>query len=458
MIRNLLFIFLVIPVCTCGQAGIPTLRELIDSALNKDYTLIDQRLEISLTQLDKQKLNEAYLPRVDLKAQDAFMFTTLRITTPDIEIPQLNIKFQDGRNNFTSISDLATLNLGADMLLYSGGKIPLLKRALLQKEKAQTAMLEKDSQEMINEVVTAYDQLALLKQVRIVLDTSSRRLNENRRTADKALSYGLITKYEHQKIEVAQAQLASRIASYEGKRELVLTRLYLLTNIPKERLSGIVNALAPLHWEDQNSIEDRAEIKALDATLEANKYKIKAEKTWFIPKVQLASSLGYVGLLAGHLSSSKPVIAGGDKLSTSMPNVNILPMYNIGIGAKWDIFDGKEGKREVQKAKIEMEKTANSKRDITEKLELNLAKCKADYTVALTRIHLGRTQQELANNALRQATSEYRTGLIKSTQLIDAEEDYVQAALDYIQAVYDQRRAVISLLKATGHLTPQALQ
>ncbi|WP_343672601.1 TolC family protein [Chitinophaga sp.] len=459
MVKNWLFIIFFLPLCAIGQSASPTLEELIDSALHKDYGLIDQQLEISLTQTDQQQLKEAYLPRVDFTAKDAFILSSFGIKSPAISIPQLNIDIKEGHNRFTTTGNLVTADIGAHMLLYSGGKVPQLKRALAAKERGQTALLEKDRQEIISDVVTAFDQLALLRQVRAVLDESTRRLAENMKTADKALGYGLITPYEHQKIAVAQAQLQAKVVAYDGKHELLLTRLFQLTNISRERLATIMVPLKVLPAiTAQTGIEDRAEIKALDAAIVANQYKIKAANTWFVPKVQLASSLGYIGLLAGHISSSDPLLPGGSKLSSSLPNFNVLPMYNIGIGLKWDLFDGKEGRREVQRATIELKKTVNNKNEVIEKLELNQEKCRTEYIVAEAQLQLSQSQQETAYNALKQATSEYRTGLIKSGQLIDAEEDYEQAALGYIQAIYDQRRAAISLLKASGHLTIQSLQ
>src|SRR5690606_29179502 len=117
-----------------------------------------------------------------------------------------------------------------------------------------------------------------------VLEESEKRLNENRRTADKALEYGLSTKYEHQKIEVAQALLNSKKLEYQGKKELLIEQLYLLTNIEKDRIRMIHHNLTPLEATLMNGkIEDRAEIKALDAGMLATQYKIKAEKTWMIP-------------------------------------------------------------------------------------------------------------------------------------------------------------------------------
>lgn len=446
--------------CT-GQSEMPSLQELVDSAIHKDYSLANKKLDVQLTELDQEKLKDVYLPHLDLTVKDAFILTSFGVKSRDlINIPQLNIDIKSGSNRFTTTGNLLTADLGASMVLYSGGKVPQLKKALAYKSAAQEQLMESDRQQITSNVIQAYDQLALLKQVRKVLDESDRRLAENRRTADKALGYGLITRYEHQKIEVAQAQLATKIQEYQGKQDLVIDQLAMFTHIGKERLRMIdhdMQLIAVPAGEGQ--IGNRAELKALDAKLRATQYQINAEKTWFVPKVKAGASFGYLGFLAGHISSSNPLLPGiiNNKLSADLPNINILPMFNVGVGLKWDIFDGKEGAHAVKAAQIEYRKTENDRKDAAEKLELNLAKCRSDYAIAQTQITLKSTEQQTAQNALTQATKEYRTGLIKSLQLIDAENDYVQSALGYVQAIYDERRTAVALLMATGNLTIQAI-
>jgi hypothetical protein len=72
---------------------------------------------------------------------------------------------------------------------------------------------------------------------------------------------------------------------------------------------------------------------------------IKAEKTWWIPKVQASTSLSYMGFYNTNLSSSKELMPGtGAKLDYDLTNLNLLPIFQAGIGFKWDVFDGNEGK------------------------------------------------------------------------------------------------------------------
>lgn len=442
-----------------AQSTAPSLSELIDSALMNDYALMNQQLDIGQSALDKQELKDAFIPRLKISGAETFSLTSIVYKSNAFEIPQLNIRVDRATNRFTLTSDRLSIGADASMLIYSGGTIPLLRKAVDEKIRAQTLLTEIQKQHIISDILETYDQLALLKQIRWVLDESERRLAENMRIADKAFNYGLITKYDRQKIEVAQARLASNIEEYEGKRAVILDKLFLLTNIPYERLRLIDNTLNPIEQMPPGvSINNRQDLKALSSVIAAQQYKIKANQRWRIPKAQLMSSVGYLGSYFGHLSSSKPVLPNGEKLSVDLRTLQIMPTFTIGIGFSWNLFDGKDGKRQIERAELDLRTAQNNKADLTEKLELNLSKCRTDYTVGLSQVTIHVKQVEVAGNALDQATHEFRTGLIRSSDLVAAEEDFREAKLGWWQSVYNQRRAAVNLLVATGSLTIQSIQ
>ncbi|WP_258932527.1 TolC family protein [Flavobacterium oreochromis] len=192
-------------------------------------------------------------------------------------------------------------------------------------------------------------------------------------------------------------------------------------------------------------------MKAIDA-------KIKADKTWWIPKVQAATSLSYLGFYNGHLSSSKNLIPNIDKkLNTNLTNKHLFPIFQVGLGFKWEIFDANEGSHEVEKSKIEKEILENKKSDAERKLTLNLANNQTNYNIANAQINLKAKAKEIAQNALNQAEKEFKYGLIKSNQLIEAENDLQMAELEFQTAIFNQRRAAIELMKSTQSLDIQKL-
>ncbi|ASW73125.1 ABC transporter permease [Chryseobacterium piperi] len=463
MKNNLLiftFGFFVLPVFGWAQSA-PDFKELLDSAMIRDSDLKMQITKNKLTDLDEHKLKDIFLPTLEVSGQIGYINATARLTSPEINL-QPFITIPEGRyNNNLNVSGFSGIaKTDAKMLLYSGGKVKYLKKAVEEKKVSEDILLEKTRDEVVAGISKAYDQLALIHQSKRVLDESKKRLDINRKTADKALGYGLITPYDHKKIELAQATLNAKIVEYEGKKELLLTQLYILTGISKERLRMIEPVLSPVDMlVSEKGIEERAEIRALDHGIVAADYKIKAERTWMIPKVQLMASAYYIGLYGSRIKTSENVIPAvpalgyqGAKLDWRPTNINILPLLTAGVGFKWEIFDGREGKHAEETAKIGKEVLQNQKEDALKKLTLNLANNQTNYDIATAQITLKSKEKELAKNALVQAEKEFRYGMSKSSQLIEAESDLEMAELEYQNAIFNQRRAGIELMRSTQEL------
>lgn len=450
-------------VTVLGTSGVfarnaPGLNELVFAALQKDHRLAAKQLDIDLTRIDQRKLSETYLPHLDLSGKYAFLASGVNLSIPTNAVPELGIALPAMDESFTNRANLVTGGLKAEMILYSGGKVPALKKALSEKQKAQTALLESDRQQIIADVSTAYDQLALLKQVKRVLVESSKRLDMNAAIADKAFEYGLITKFEHQKMDVSKAQLDAKQQQYEGRRAMLIQLLHKYTGIETERLELIDHDLSPYYGSQPDaSIQGRAELAALDAGIMAQQYKIEAAKSWWKPKVAASTSLGYLNLYGIQLKAKEP-FSTGNTMTLKTNKLELLPNFNVGVGFKWDLFDGNKGKREVQYSKIELQRTRLEKEEAVEKLELNLIRQKTELAQAESEMSSRDKQKRVAFDALTQATKEFKTGLIKTSDLVGAETDYQNAALDYLQAVFNQRRAGVELLKATGSLTTDAVK
>ncbi len=463
MKNNLLiftFGFFTLPIFGWAQSA-PDFRELLDSAMVRDSDLKMQLTQNKLTDLDEHKLKDIFLPTLEMSGQAGYLNATARLTSPEINLTPF-IRIPEGSfNNNLNVSGFSGIaKADAKMVVYSGGKVKYLKKAIEEKKLSENILLEKTKDEVVTNISKAYDQLALIHQSKKVLDESEKRLEINRKTADKALGYGLITPYDHKKIELAQATLNAKMVEYEGKKELLLTQLYILTGISKERLRLIEPILEPVELlSPEKGIEQRAEIRALEHGIVAADYKIKAERTWMIPKVQLMASAYYIGLYGSRIKTSENVIPAipeigyaGAKLDWRPTNINILPLITAGVGFKWEIFDGNEGKHAEETAKIGKEVLQNQKEDALKKLTLNLANNQTNYDIATAQIALKSKAKELAKNALVQAEKEFRYGISKSSQLIDAENDLEIAELEYQNTIFNQRRAGIELMRSTQEL------
>lgn len=451
---------------TCFQSlhaqTAPTLQEILDSALTHDYSYENKQLSLKSIELDRERLNDVYMPRVELNAKEAYLFAAANLTTPEFAFTQLPIPLPlvipEHENRYQIDNFMTQADLKATFVLFAGGKVGYLKKANEARLEAETALVNTDRNGIVQNVSAVYDQLSMLKAVKAMLDESQKRLDENTKTARKALENGLITQYEYNKVNLAQAQLQSKYKEYEGKRRLVLLNLNMLTKIPMERLEKIDEDLQVMTIAYVDAPQNRPELTALNAAVRANEYKVKAAKTWWIPKLGASASVSYLGLQNPRIRTTQPTLITQEKINYTFNNFNAAPIFTAGVGLKWDLFDGREGITETKKAQLDLQIAKNKLEDANEKIQLQLEKNKVELEVASEQLNVRQIALQIAENSMDQAMKEFKIGLIKSTQLLEAENDLQQAKLDFSQAVFQQRRAAVNYLEAAGILNSTTLK
>lgn len=430
----------------------PSLQEILDSAIVHDYGYENTQLALKQIELNQEKIKDTYMPRLELNAKEGYAYGAFNLTTPAFAIPQLQLGLPEHENRYMLDNFITQAELKASFVVFAGGKVGNLKKANEARLEAETLMTTVDRNTIIENVTAMYDQLGMLKSVKLMLDESQKRLTENKKTAEKALSLGLITQYEYNKIDLAVSQLDAKYKEYEGKRKLVLLTLQSATKIDLVRLEKIDEDISLLAVNYIETPLNRHELRALEAVVRANEYKLKAAKTWWVPKIGASASLTYVGLHNTNLRTKDPFILTQQPLDYKFQNLNATPLFMAGVGLKWDLFDGREGINDVKRSKLDLQMAMNKQADTEEKITLQLEKNKVELEIAYSQIEIKNVALTLAQNAMSQATKEYEVGLIKSVDLIDAENDLQQAELEYTQAIFQQRRAAISYLEAAGTL------
>lgn len=426
---------------------------LVSRALAKSYDLANARLAIASDQETRLAIRDTYVPHLEANGKYAFMTGDVLVDLPTTSLPLLDIPLFEGNRTFDSRGNLYTADVTASAVLFSGLQVPNLERAVGEKIRAQESMLIRQRQEIITEVVTAYDQLALLQQVKRTLDESRRRLAAEKETAEKAFEYGLITAFELSKIAVAESTIDAKQTEYEGKYRLLLQQLNRLTDVPEDSLALIDRPLRPylLPQPDTRTV-DRPELSALDAAVSANRYRLQAARAHGIPQVKALARVGYYGLSDGVLKTPYAHPSNGQPVRLHIDRLQAFPSFMVGVGFHWNIFDGMQSKRQVSKARIAVQQAENDRRKAEELIQLDVEKSAAEYHLANKQLAVGEQRLETVRKALAIAQKEFRVGLIKPAERIGAETDFQQAALAYYQGVFNQRRAAYQFLMATGRL------
>ena len=471
----------------------PELKELIGLSINKDRNVAEKDIDKQIAEVQKKAVRSSYIPKLELGGKYVYAYSTVNSKFGDIEgfesigklqefmkNPAFPVMFPNLAGIASEISQLQALlaqqgiqlpsvsnNLDGDlygnyfgvdatvkMLLYSGGQVPNLSRALTEKIKAQEALSDKCKSDVVSEVITYYDQLALLIQSKHVLDESAVRLAAEKKYAVTALKNGLATSFDTLKIAVASASLEAKLSEYESRKTLLYQKLSQLTGKPVISFENMYPDLTLLLFSNSNAdINNRAELRALAAGVEAQKYLLKSEKSYYLPKIQAIASVRYDNVFNARADFNAPV-----PMKMNIENIGLGPTYMVGAGFKWEIFDRSGGSAKVRQAKLEVIKSENARDEARELLELNQTKVLTNYLASKSQVTYKEKQRAAARMALELAQKSYNEGMINITERLATETEMQNAELEYLQSVFAQRQSVLDCYKATGDLVLSNIQ
>ena len=438
-----------------------SLQSLVSRALSKNTGLANAQLEIEKSEEIQSHIKYTFLPTLEAGGKYAYTSGKFNIDTeelpvtipqttlpaiipgfPPITIPATSTAIPPLDESVDFKGSLWTGGLTAKWTLFTGLKATNLSKAMKHKIEAQKYLFTQDEADLISEISALYDKIALLAQTQKVLDIQSVRLEKETQIAIKALEQGLITRHEFQKIEIAQLTIASKQLEFQGAKELLYLKLHQLTGVEITDLETIeVDIKVRLENESiEKTYLDRPEILALNEAAIATEYKYKSEISGYLPKVQAFASHQYLGLTNGEAGS------------LAYNELSAYPVNMVGIGVKWELFDGFHTRSERQKLKIEMQQTQNKKEEVTELLELNYKNCVSQFYNLSAQAKLKEKQLKSAEESVEISYKEYQNGLIQISEFLESQANLTNSTLECYKTICDQRNSALELLKATGSL------
>lgn len=298
-----------------SKATETSLQSLLKRAIEHNRNLKIQQKEIEKAKIDRTKAYSAYLPKVTAEAAYTHMnapiefpeelntlltktqsllvkeaaamatyqlsngttgkvdfSTPYQVTMPDGSIVQtpMGTLAQQNVKEIEPIQDqdFIKANINAQMLLFSGLKVPYSLKAANHQIAARTFQAEGKEADVIAQVLDAYDQLACLSQSEQTINQTETLLMEQKRFVDKALANGLTIQLNQQKIDLAIEQLNVKRIELNTGRQLLSMKIEELTGMPSDSVMMISPRIQP--WtvsQGAASADNRPEIKALDEAI-----------------------------------------------------------------------------------------------------------------------------------------------------------------------------------------------
>lgn len=433
-----------------GQEQLKQFTPTVEAAIKNNKAIQNANLESIKVALDREEVKGKLLPKVSMNALYGYVNSDLDIDLPTQPLPIAGINLFEGSNKANVSSQLFATGVTATQVIFSGLQITNGQKALEQKHKAQTLLTEASYDQIAQEIVTSFDQLMLLKEVDLLINDSEKRLNKEHLKVVKAIENGVAIPYDRDKIKLAMLELTSKRAEVQSNRELLYYKLQELTGLSLEELEKVSYSLDELLLTDEASVMNRKELLALEASKKAYEYALKKEKGAQLPMVFAFGNVSYLNAFNSNATLKDIPQLGDVKLQSN--HLQLAPNYAVGVGLKWNVFEGKTHKSAIEKAKIDLQINENKMADTKEKLSLLQRKTKSDYDLAIKKVSVNKQQMTIAKNNLHLASRQFEEGLQDVTERLEAENEFYKQSLNYYNQILNQRLAATELLKANGNL------
>jgi outer membrane protein len=344
-------------------------------------------------------------------------------------------------NNPAPFSDFIT-SISLEQPIYAPRAIVGIRMAK-QEAGAREMDTSRAKEETAYRVVTAYLGVLTAKEFVGVTGKALEAAREHYELAGKVERAGLGLASDGLRARVSMAE--AEAASVTAKNRLELARKGLSLSMGEG--GGVsIDALDDLPpMPPAGTLEERiaqagmarTDLEAIAARAKNAEYNVELEKTGYLPTL---------GLRAGY------------QLDGSSPLEPDNRTWNVGVGFRWNLFEGMRTEASVARARGESGKAKERLRGAGDRAAFQVSQAYLSVIDSEARVAIAREAVTAAEEGVRLVRARYENQLGKMIDVLDAQSALDGARAGLVRAANDLRQSRADLEFATGTLLPWAMQ
>ena len=318
--------------------------------------------------------------------------------------------------------------------IYMGGKIVLANQAAkLKVEEARLQQSDKYAQ-VYSELVQRYFALVLSKQVREVREQVLQTMKAHYSDAEKMMEQGIIAnaQFLHAKVYLSDAERELKKAKRQEDivNQALLNTLAIDSNMYIEPLSNLfyLKEIEPLDYFFQTASENSPLLQQVDKKIELADKAYKAEKSEYMPTI---AAMGTYDIFNKDLSP-------------------YVPDYMVGVGLKWNLFEGVSRPNKVKAAKYQLQQAQNYSEKAGSDISTAINKQYQEINMYLEQLNELESAMSFADEYYRVTEKAFNQGMSTTTEVSDARLQVAKVKIEQITAVYQFDLALSKLLYYAG--------
>lgn len=409
-----------------------SLTQCREMALGSDEQIKISKNRLTQASLDKGIAKSAYFPKIDGSASGLYM--TPNATMGDAMEMQMRGIYLAGFSLMQPI--------------FTGGKIITANKLAKLGEDAAQKQLEAAKMDVVANAEKSYWMyIAVLSKIDMI-EAYLLQLDSILSYTTSAFELGLTTRLNVSRVETKMSELEYRLQQAKSGEELCRLSLCRIIGVdenepivPVENISDI--SIERLQLE---GIEERPEIQLSLLNISAKKHDVQMIRSDFLPAIGL--QLGWNAF--GNMKMKNYMMLDDGTIYPYTQSISYKGFVGA-VSLSVPIFHWGEGFKKVKKAKMEVE-NAQLEYDYNRKLmELQARQTYNNYIDGFKLIESAEKAYSEADLNLKMMREQYESGLMRLTDLLEAQSQWHTACSNLIEAKTQLKMNEVDYLRCIGH-------
>jgi outer membrane protein len=393
---------------TPPAGAVLTLSDALRATAAQSEAAVAAALDVSAAKEQTAKAKAAYWPVLSVSGDWQGRDHEIVAIFGTFEVPTTQKNFFTAEANVTE-------------LLWDGGRRPAALAVARGSEAAAALKGKSDVQTAQLQSLGAYLKILLLKAQRRVVDQRIASLEEHLRLARDLYEEGVVARNDVLGTEVRLRVVKDQIAEIGDGIAVATQTLSRLMGLAAGEVPTLPEALpSPPPLPDgveglrRRAAESNPRLESLRANLRVDESRVTAKRgeTWPSLFAQLS-----------HTYQQNEYLA--------YPNANVF--Y---VGLSWQVWENGARKAAVRQAEIAARKTGTEIAELTRSLDVEVDRVYREFTQALRQAETARMNVEAAEESLRIEEDQYKAGLTRTTDVLDAESTLAESRFSLVNQHY----------------------
>ncbi|MBM4171497.1 MAG: TolC family protein [Ignavibacteria bacterium] len=409
-----------------------TVEQAVEIGLKNSKTLHSSLMKVKSAEARVKEVSASKLPSLRLSAA----YRRLSEVDPFI------VETPFGKFNISpAIFDNYSVQLSLLQPLFTGFRLSSgIEIAELSAE-SSSEEFNKDKNELVFNVKNSYWGLYKAIEFKKVMDETVEQIKAHVEDAKNLYKVGMLTQNDILKFEVQLSNAQFQQVDTENSVKLAMVALNnvlgipLSTQIEINSKPNLVRAeYAALHNLVSEAVQKRSEVRAADSRVKMGEANITMVKSSWYPQISVYGNYYY-----------------------SKPNQRILPSRNqfdgtwdAGISLNLNVWDWLTTSHQTEQAEAQLYQAEDALKIIKDGITMEVTQNYFSFQQSSRKIEIAELAVKQANENMRVTNEKFKSGLVQSSDLIDAETVLISARTNFNNSIIDYELAKAKLDKSIG--------